>query len=352
MKKLLSFLPILLIFSATIAQAPQKFRYQGIARGANGNPLSNHAVSFRVSILQGNPSGTVRYRETFTGSTNEFGAFTVSIGSGNPELGSLSGIQWGNDNFFQEVEMDTTGTNSNYNVMGISQLLSVPYALFAANGGFSHYQVFNNSGTFNVPDGVAKVMVEIWGAGGGGGGGGGGGNNGGTFGGTGGGGGGGGYLKDILSVTPGGTLPVNVGVGGSGGTGGAAGGFNTAGGNGNTATGGGYSSVNTDNAFGGSPGGGGYGGPAGNGGAPGGFGGNGGNAPGPIGQTGQFGQSGSGSGNGLVSGYGGNAAGGGGFGGNPGGDKTPGGGGSGGQGQGGGGNSGTSGGDGRVIIWW
>ena len=111
MKKLQFFLLMLLIFTAAIAQPPQKFRYQGIARGSNGNPLSNHALSLRVSIHQNNPSGTVRYREVFTGgNTNEFGAFSVSIGGGNPDIGDFSAIQWGNDNFYQEVEMDTTGT--------------------------------------------------------------------------------------------------------------------------------------------------------------------------------------------------------------------------------------------------
>ena len=348
MKIIFSLLFVITVFTA-VAQPPIKFKYQGIARGANGNPLSSQFISLRITLHRDSDTGPIIYRETQTGMTNQFGAFSLEVGDGLPVLGTIANIPWGRYSIFQEVEMDVAG-GSNYVQMGTSQLLSVPYALSAANSGFSNYQVFNASGNFIVPAGVSKLYVEAWGAGGGGGGGGGGGNNGGSGGGTGGGGGGGGYFKDIFTVSPGNTLAVVIGTAGAGGSGGSMGGVGVSGNNGSSGISGGNTSFNGQIAFGGNGGNGGNGGPAGGGNVNGGNGGAGGGGQGPLGQVGQFGQGGSGGTAGV--GFGGNAAGGGGFGGNPGGDKTPGGGGSGGVGQPTTGNSGSSGGVGRVVIWW
>jgi hypothetical protein len=211
-------------------------------------------------------------------------------------------------------------------------------------GGFSNFQVFNSSGTFTVPAGVTKVMVELWGAGGGGGGGGSS-DTASTYGGNGGGGGGGGYVKDILNVSSGQSISVIVGNGGNGGPGGS-GNLNYPFHYGFSGADGGNTSFDTMTAEGGD---GGDGGNAGthNGNGNGGSGGAGGNAPGIIGIAGQFGF------DAKYSGFGGSSANGG-FGGNPSGNKTPGGGGSGGIGQFGGvyGHAGTDGGNGRVIVWW
>jgi hypothetical protein len=80
------------------------------------------------------------------------------------------------------------------------------------------FQLFETNGTFIVPAGVTRIMVELWGGGGGGGGGAGG--AGGTTGGNGGGGGGGCYGQEVISVVPGTSVVVTVGSGGIGGSGG------------------------------------------------------------------------------------------------------------------------------------
>lgn len=193
-------------------------------------------------------------------------------------------------------------------------------------------QVFNEDGTFIVPGGVSRIVVELWGGGGKGGAGGSGNVLLSVHGADGGGGGGGGYAKGILNVTPGQELAVTVGAGGG------------------IAANGGTSSIGSISATGGHGGGGGSdafseGWQVGKGG----FGGTGAGAPITI--PGQFGQSGFNPGQ-AGTGFGGNAGGGGGFGGNPGGVNSPGGGGSGGKGQIGAGNAGTAGARGRVIVWW
>ena len=115
---------------ALLAQTPQALKYQAVARDGIGNVLTNRAVSFRISILQGSASGSTTYSETHSKTTNGFGLVDLEIGHGTPVSGSFSGINWGSTVYFVKVEMDPNG-GSSYLLMGTSQLLSVPYALLS-----------------------------------------------------------------------------------------------------------------------------------------------------------------------------------------------------------------------------
>lgn len=126
---------ILIFFSMlrlnTVAQAPQAFKYQAVARNTTGEVLANKSVSFRIGILSGSATGTAVYTETHTGkTTNGFGLVDLEIGKGTPVAGTFAGITWGTNDYFLKVEMDPNG-GSAWQSMGSSQLLSVPYALFA-----------------------------------------------------------------------------------------------------------------------------------------------------------------------------------------------------------------------------
>ncbi len=114
--------------------APHAFKYQAVARDASGNPLTNQNVSFRISILQGSATGAAVYQETQTTTTNQFGLSNLEIGMGNVVSGSFDSIQWGNGTYFVKIEMDASG-GTNYALMGTSQMLSVPYSLYAENAG-------------------------------------------------------------------------------------------------------------------------------------------------------------------------------------------------------------------------
>lgn len=81
---------------------------------------------------------------------------------------------------------------------------------------FSGFQVFTASGTFTLPTGVSRVMIEMWGGGGGGGG-----SKTGATGYPGSGGGGGAYNKSLFNVTA--NITVTIGTGGAGGAGGTGG---------------------------------------------------------------------------------------------------------------------------------
>lgn len=123
------------LISASTAwpQAPEMYKYQAVARDNNGNVLANQAVSFRISLLAGNPAGPTVYSELHYTSTNMFGLASLQIGNGTPVTGNFSFVDWGNGIYYMKTEMDAAG-GSNFQTLGISQLLSVPYALYAEDG--------------------------------------------------------------------------------------------------------------------------------------------------------------------------------------------------------------------------
>ena len=115
------------------AQVPQKFSYQSILRNPGGQALQNQTVGMRLSILQTSESGSAVYVETHNASTNASGLVTLQVGGGTVVSGSMSGIDWAAGPYFIKTETDPEG-GSNYSITGSSQLLSVPYALYSANG--------------------------------------------------------------------------------------------------------------------------------------------------------------------------------------------------------------------------
>jgi len=142
MKKTLSIKKTLCIFTVlaaglpkqqtVFAQVPQLFNYQGIARDAGGNVLPARKIGVELSVLDGGPTGTVVYSETFTDTTNAFGLFTMQVGGGTVVTGSFPAINWATGNKYLQTAIDLSGGTS-YSLSGTTQLLSVPYALYAQN---------------------------------------------------------------------------------------------------------------------------------------------------------------------------------------------------------------------------
>lgn len=124
---------ILLSITTMFAQAPQAFNYQGVARDAMGNSLPNQTISLRMTILQGSAAGSTVYVETHAVTTTTLGLFSVQVGNGTPTGYIFANIDWSSGNHYLQVELDETG-GAAYVLIGTSELLSVPYALYAANG--------------------------------------------------------------------------------------------------------------------------------------------------------------------------------------------------------------------------
>lgn len=123
---------IIIFFTVIVsqAQAPQGINYQAIARNSSGAVLPNTNITVRFTLRDGSTSGAVVYQEHQSVTTNQFGLFTAVIGSGTIDAGAFSGINWSASAKYLQIEIDA---GSGYADMGVTQLMSVPYALFAAS---------------------------------------------------------------------------------------------------------------------------------------------------------------------------------------------------------------------------
>jgi hypothetical protein len=261
MKRVLAFILVICLLIPAMAQSPQKLSYQAVVRNATGKLIQNTAVGMRISVIQGSPEGAVVYTETHNVSTNVNGLVSLEIGGG-VSTGNLAEVNWGNGPYFIKSETDPAG-GTNYTVAGVSQLLSVPYALNALSVGVNNFTgnyneltnkpitdgsetkvtagsnisvtgtgtstnpyVINSPGNggvspvtitasqlWTVPPAVSKIKVELWGGAGGGGGAG-------AYSysynlNKGGDGGGGGYVQQEIDVVPSEQFMVVIGAGGS-----------------------------------------------------------------------------------------------------------------------------------------
>lgn len=121
MKNLLLILTLFMMVLNLKAQSvPQEFTYQAIARNAEGQPIANQDIKVKISILEGSPSGSPIYSETYATITNKFGLFILNIG--------MDGIDWENNDFYLQTELDS---GNGFLLSGTGQILSVPYSIVA-----------------------------------------------------------------------------------------------------------------------------------------------------------------------------------------------------------------------------
>ena len=173
MKNVLSIFTLVIISVSVFAQSPEKMSYQSVVRNTNGNLVQNTNIGIRVSILKASQFGAAVFVETHTTTTNSNGLLTIEIGNGTPLLGSIDSISWGAGPYFIKTEIDPNGASS-YSISSISQLLSVPYALYAKNCGgptfFSdttYFLTFSAGGyqpmdvSSFVPNGTTTIILQV-----------------------------------------------------------------------------------------------------------------------------------------------------------------------------------------------
>jgi uncharacterized protein (TIGR02145 family) len=137
-----------LVFS----QAPEKINYQAVIRNSSNELLINQDVSIKVSILDEISSTTALYSEEHTVSTNAYGLVNLEIGDGTIPTGNFSTINWDSGERFLKIEIDENG-GSSYTEMGVVQLLSVPYALYAKSA--------NNLGEANIYSPATDTLFVV-----------------------------------------------------------------------------------------------------------------------------------------------------------------------------------------------
>jgi hypothetical protein len=167
MKTIITLLIALTITVFTFGQAPDAFQYQAVLRDAANKVLSNQNVKLKILILDNSTSGSVLYSETHSVITNELGLINLQIGNGNLLTGSFNSINWGSNNKFVRLELDPSGGNS-FQFMGTTQLLSVPYALYAKSSGsgganYSAGQGISISGNVITNTGTDKTVSLLGG---------------------------------------------------------------------------------------------------------------------------------------------------------------------------------------------
>lgn len=136
MKKILLLSLGMLMLWTLDAQSPDKMTYQAVIRDASNELVSSQMVGMRISILQSAPTGTEVYIEEHFPTTNMNGLVSLEIGTGIVFLGNFAGIDWANGPYFIKTETDPSG-GYNFTISGTTQLLSVPYALYAKTSGSS-----------------------------------------------------------------------------------------------------------------------------------------------------------------------------------------------------------------------
>ncbi len=155
MKKLTYTLALIMFTINIFAQTPQAFKYQTIIRDASGNVLADQTIGLEISILEDSNTGTSVYTETWTKTTNQFGLITLNIGEGTSN-DDFSSVDWGNHNYWIKIAVDETG-GSTYSDIGTSQLLSVPYAIYANQSANGSSQWLNNGTTIYYNNGNVGV---------------------------------------------------------------------------------------------------------------------------------------------------------------------------------------------------
>lgn len=136
MKKLFTLITSLCFSVFLFAQSPERMSYQAVVRNSADELVTGSNVGMQITLLQGSPTGIAVYIETHSPTTNANGLVSLEIGGGTVVSGSFAAIDWADGPYFLKTETDPTGGNS-YSITGTSQLLSVPYALYAANSGSS-----------------------------------------------------------------------------------------------------------------------------------------------------------------------------------------------------------------------
>ena len=135
MKQIISMALALVVSIMTFAQAPQKISYQAVIRDGNNALVKSSDIGVEINIIQGAPNGTIVYSETHEATTNQNGLVSLQIGAGTT-TDILATVDWTNGPFFIKTSTDPTG-GTNYIITGTTELLSVPYALYAVTSGSS-----------------------------------------------------------------------------------------------------------------------------------------------------------------------------------------------------------------------
>ena len=162
---ILFFILILTVFTEgkTYAQAPDKISYQAVIRDSENQLLVNSFINIEISILGDSTASTIYYQELHETSTNENGLISIQIGSGTELTNQFNTLNWSNGPYFLKTRIDPL-RDGNYTLEGMSQLLSVPFALHAKTAEQISGDIQEKDPEFksSVAATITAEDVELW----------------------------------------------------------------------------------------------------------------------------------------------------------------------------------------------
>ncbi len=158
MKKLYTLLALVLTL-ITFAQAPQGFNYQATVRNSSGDLVVNQNVNFKFNVMLNSQTSVPVFSETHYVPTDDLGQVNLVIGQGTATIGSFSSINWGTGNYYLGIELKLD-LSAPYVQMGTTQLLSVPYALYANSSGNTQAATPNLASVLAVNNGANNSQIK------------------------------------------------------------------------------------------------------------------------------------------------------------------------------------------------
>lgn len=145
------------------SQTPQGFAYQAVIRDGNGAPIAGKSIGVRITLE--NASQVEYYKETQATSSNAQGVISINIGKGTKVgTNTFASIPWKNGDVYVKIEIDPNG-GASYSTIGThSQLLSVPYALFAdkITEVVSESNALDTDPIFEVKNKLGQVVFGVY----------------------------------------------------------------------------------------------------------------------------------------------------------------------------------------------
>lgn len=165
------------IACSVVAQPPDVISTSAVAKDPLGNAAKNRPIYVKVAIYQTSPiNGPKVWEESHQVTSGDDGIFTIPVGKGTLAPGitlqSLSQIDWGKGPYFINYKVAVAPSipapwwiaADNYIDQGTTQMVSVPYALYAGNASVTNVNTSIQPGppnTFLITDSLGNVNWQV-----------------------------------------------------------------------------------------------------------------------------------------------------------------------------------------------
>lgn len=165
---------LVFITGTIVAQPPFAWNETAVAKDSYNNVAKNRKIYVKINIRQGNLSNAPVWAEVFETVSDADGVFNIVVGRGTIDrsfqvnINNLGQVDWSSGPFFMNFKVAVAPTvpaawwlpADNYVDIGTTELLSVPYAIYAGNASVTNVNTSIQPGpknTFLVTDSLGNV---------------------------------------------------------------------------------------------------------------------------------------------------------------------------------------------------